>query len=116
MLVVIVQHHEVVSAGAERRLHQIEVNGGHLRADDGVVFPHFFGEQHTLIGTASDGPLFALLLPYLDGGEERTHTDSGSPQIVDLIDLQTGVDLVGAGQNIVHLVGGNGIQSAAEGV
>ena len=56
------------------------------------------------------------LLPDADGGQQGTDTDTGSTQVVDLVDLQAGVDLAGVGQNIVYLVGGNGIQTAAEGV
>ena len=47
-------------------------------------------------------------------GEQRTDTDSGSAEVVDLIDLQAGVNFTASGQNFVNLIGCNGIQTAAE--
>ena len=51
-----------------------------------------------------------------DGGQKGAHTDPGGAQVVDLVDLQGCVDLVGVIQDLRHLVGGDGVQSAAEGV
>ncbi len=41
-------------------------------------------------------------------------TDSGSAEVVDLIDLQAGINLAASGQNIINLIGGNGVETAAE--
>ena len=49
-----------------------------------------------------------------EGSEQRADTDSGSAEVVDLIDLQTGINLAASGQNLVNLIGGNGIETAAE--
>ena len=46
--------------------------------------------------------------------EQRADTDSGSAEVVDLIDLQAGVNFTASGQNFVNLIGCNGIQTAAE--
>ena len=56
------------------------------------------------------------LFPDLDGGEQGAHTDSRSAEVVYLVDLKAGIDLIGAGQNIIHLVGCHGIKTAAEGI
>ena len=44
VLVIVVQYHEIVTAGIERRLQDLKVDRGHLRTDDGVVLTHLFGE------------------------------------------------------------------------
>jgi len=41
MAVVVVKHFKIVAAGAEGGLQKLEVDGGHLRTEDGIVFPHF---------------------------------------------------------------------------
>ena len=70
---------------------------GHLRTDDRVVFAHLLCEDHTLIVCRLDRALLMLFLLDADRGEERTDTDAGSTEVVDLIDLQAGVDLAGTG-------------------
>ena len=77
---------------------------------------HLFGERHFLYGRRTDGPLCLFLFSHADGGEKRTHADPGSSQVIHLIDLQCGVDLVGIRQDLRHLVSCHGIQTAAKGV
>ena len=116
MAVVVVQDYEIVAASIEGRLHDLEVDGGHLGADDGVVPAHLLGEGHLLYGGGVERALLMALLPHLDGGEQGAHPDPGGPQIVHLVDLQAGVYLAGAGQDVVHLIRGHRVQAAAEGV
>ena len=92
------------------------MDGGHLGADDGIVLPHLFRKRHLLDGRGVQFPLLGRFLPDLDGREKGTDTDPGGPQIVHLVYFQAGVDLAGTGQDIVHLIRGDGIQPAAEGV
>ena len=47
---------------------------------------------------------------------QRPQPYLGRPQVGDLIDLEDGVDVVGALQDLLHLVGGDGIQPATEAV
>ena len=70
---------------------------GHLRTDDRVVFAHFFCEDYTLIVCWFDRALLMLFLLDADRREERTDTDASSTEVVDLIDLQAGVDFAGTG-------------------
>ena len=49
-----------------------------------------------------------------EGSEQRADTDSGSAEVVDLIDLQAGINLAASGQNLINLIGGNGVETAAE--
>ena len=88
----------------------------HLRAEDGVVFPHFFREDRFLDRGRKN--LAYRLFPVMctEGSEQRADTDSGSAEVVDLIDLQAGINLAASGQNLINLIGGNGVETAAEGV
>ena len=65
----------------------------HLRAEDGVVLPHFLCKGYLLNGRRHNSPLQILLLLYTDGSDQRTDTDTGRTQVIDFIDLQTGIDL-----------------------
>ena len=49
-----------------------------------------------------------------EGSEQRADTDSGSAEVVDLINLQAGINLAASGQNLINLIGGNGVETAAE--
>ena len=51
-----------------------------------------------------------------DSSDQGTDTDPCRTQVVDLIDLQAGVDLVTSIQDLINLIGGNGIKSASEGI
>ena len=61
-------------------------------------------------------PFFRILFPGPQGCQQRADADPGGPQIVDLIDLQAGVDLAAGGKNVVYLIRGDGVQAAAEGI
>src|SRR5699024_5442189 len=62
------------------------------------------------------GPAFLLSLAHPEGGDQGTDTDSRGSQVVDLVDLQAGVNLAGVCQDIADLIGGDGVQAAAEGI
>lgn len=55
------------------------------------------------------------MLGFLDsyGGKERADTDSCCAQVVYLVDLQAGVYLAGACQDIVYTVGCDSIETTA---
>ena len=115
--VVVGKHFDVVAVLLENRFQQVKVNGAHLGGEDGVAgLVHFLGEFRPVIGgglwLGADAPRLTLI----HGGQQTADADTGSPQIVHLIDFQDGVELVAALQNFAHLVGGNGVQAAAEGI
>ena len=58
----------------------------------------------------------ALGLLVLERGHERANTDTRGAQVGHLVDLEHGVDFAAGFQNLLHLVGGQGVQAAAEGV
>ena len=58
------------------------------------------------------------MLFFLDpeGSDQRADTDAGSTQVIHLIYFQAGVNFAAVCQDLIYLVCGHGIQSAAEGV
>ena len=58
----------------------------------------------------------ALGLLVLKRGHERADADARGAQVGYLVDLEHGIDLAAGFQNLLHLVGGQGVQAAAEGV
>ena len=115
--VCVVQNFDLITAGADGRLDQLEVDRGHLRAEDGVALVlHVLRKELSIIAGRTQRTLVMLLLPDTDRRDQRTHTDTCRAEVVDLIDLQHGVDLIGTVQNIPYLIHGDGIEAAAEGV
>ena len=58
-------------------------------------FPHFLRKYSPVISRGYDGTADSFLFPHPKSGDKGTDTDSGSPQIVNLVNLKTGVDLSG---------------------
>ena len=56
------------------------------------------------------------LLPHVHGGEQAADADPGGAEVVDLVDLQDGIEFAAVFENLADLVGGDGVQAAAEGV
>ena len=115
--VVVGKHFDVVAVLLENRFQQVKVNGAHLGGEDGVAgLVHFLGEFRPVIsgglGLGADAPRLTLV----HGGQQTADADTGSPQIVHLVDFQDGVELVAALQNFAHLIGGDSVQTAAEGI
>ena len=56
------------------------------------------------------------MLGFLDsyGGKERADTDSCCAQVVYLIDLQAGIYLAGACQDIIYAVGCDSVETTAK--
>ena len=106
----------MITARIENRLKKLKMNGRHLRAENGIFFAHLLCENHTFQLRGADLPLFLLLFLFPDGGEERTDADSCRSQVAHFVDLQAGVNLIGTGKDVVYLIGGYGIQTAAKGV
>ena len=117
LMPVIGQHLHVVAFHLKSGLQHIKMNRRHLRRENRVI-THLLREQNLFESAGADPArtsfAFGFLLAHADRGQKRPHTDPGSTQIVDLIDLQTGVDLVRTGQNIGNFIGRNGIETASE--
>ena len=87
MLVIVVQYHEIVTAGIERRLQDLKVDRGHLRTDDGIVLTHLFGKRYLLDSGRTDVAVLAHLFADTDCRQQGTDTDTCRTQVVDFIDL-----------------------------
>jgi len=60
--------------------------------------------------------LSLLLLLVAQGGEQAAHADAGGAEVGDLVDLEDGVDLPRRLEDLLHLIGGEGVEAAAEAV
>ncbi len=92
------------------------MDGRHLGAEKGICLLHLFGKIHPVIGAGNHLVLIMLLVPDLQGRNQGADTDTGSAQVIYLINLKHGIYLAGTGQDIGHLVRGHGVQAAAKGV
>ena len=102
----------------ENRLNQIKMNRAHARAEDGIpLLLHFLRIQHTLISARllPDG-MDALSEAHVHRRKQGAHTDPGCTQIIDLVNLQDGVQPARALHDIADLVSRHGVQAAAEGI
>ena len=109
------QHLEVVAVVTEDGLEQVEVDGAHLGGEDGVALAlHLLGVVNALVGLDVRGRVDAALAPHGDGGEQRADADAHRAEVVDLIDLQAGVELAALFQKLADLVGCDGVETAAE--
>ena len=113
--VVVGEHHHVVAVAAEDRLEQVEVDRAHLGGEDGIaVLPHPLGKLRPVIGHLPGMRDDVALLPHVHGGEQAADADAGGAEVVDLVDLQDGVELAAVLKDFADLVGGDGVQAAAE--
>ena len=106
----------MIAGCLEGNLQQIEVDGRHLWAQDGIVFAHLLGKRNLGDGGRLYLALIVSLFSYPDSGEKRADTDSGRAQIIYLVDFQRCIDLIRFIQDGSHLVGCYGIQAASEGI
>ena len=145
------QQHSVEALVLEQLLHQLEVDGAHLRRQDGIAgVLHLLGVAHLLEGggggLAVDGHAAGLVLAgalggtvgaehalgrdladlagsalalqllalLLEGGHEGANANAGGAEVAHLVDLEHGVDFAGGLQDLLHLVGGQGIKTTTK--
>lgn len=93
------------------------MNGTHLGSQNGVAFfEHFSGKFRSLVAIQIRDRKDTLCLPQLHGSKQTADTDADGTQVIDLVDLQHSVELVGLFQNLIDLVRGHRVQTAAKGV
>ena len=113
--VVVLEQHHVVAVLGEHRLENIKVNGAHLgREQRPLLVAHFFCEGRAVISRALRVRVDALLTSDPHGGEQAADADTHRAEVVDLVDLENGVELVAALENFGDLVGGHRVKAAAE--
>ena len=79
----------------------------HLRRQNRISTPHLFGKTRPMFGNEGTRhcqqltyPVFILLA---DSSQQRTDPDTGSAQIIDLIDLDQCIELIALFENLLHL-------------
>ena len=92
--IVVLQHLKIVAVVTEDGLQKIEMNGAHLGGENGIALAlHLLGVVHALIGLDVRSRMNAALTPHGDGGKQRTNADAHRAEVVDLVDLEAGVEL-----------------------
>ena len=59
---------------------------------------------------------FGVAFTLLDGGFQRAQTNLGRAEVADLVDFEHGVHVGLVGEDFADLVGGDGVEAAAEGI
>ena len=90
------------------------MDGGHFRRQNSECAPHFRGKFRFRIQDGRHRSFF--LHPFSDGGLERAQADADRTEVHALIDFQGGVEPVSFRHDLLHLVGDNCIEAAAEGI
>ena len=113
--VVVLQYLEIVAVVAEDRLENVKMDGTHLGGEDGVVLLlHLLGVVDALERLYVRGRMDPALAPHGDGGEQRADADAHRAEVVDLVNLEAGVELAALLQKLADLVGRDGVKAAAE--
>ena len=106
----------MVAVAAEHRLDHVKVDGGHLGRQNGIALvEHLLGELGAVVIQRHRPGADVLLTPHVHGGQQAADADTGRAQVVHLVDLQHGIELIALFQDLTHLIGGDGVQAAAEG-
>ena len=90
----------MVADRIESRSDQLKMDRRHFRAEDRVFLLHFLGKDRPLVIVRYDDPLFIQARAHTDRRQQGTDADTGCTEVVDLVDLETGVNLARPRQNI----------------
>ena len=113
--VVVLQYLKIIAVVAEDRLENVKMDGTHLGGEDGVVLLlHLLGVVDALERLYVRGRMDPALAPHGDGGEQRADADAHRAEVVDLVNLEAGVELAALLQKLADLVGRDGVETAAE--
>ena len=112
----LLQHLDVVTGGAQSCLRDRGLVRGELGHQDGVGRLHVLGEGDPVVGKRMGHQLAIVAGAFLRRGLQGAHPNTGCTQVRYLVNLESGVDAVTRCQDLAHLVGGDGVQSATEGV
>ena len=93
------------------------MNRRHLRAEYRVVvLLHLLCEEDAVICRGLHRSLIVLPVADAERRNQGADADARRTEVIDLVDFQHRINLVGAGQNIGDLVGCDRIEAAAEGI
>ena len=106
----------MVAVLAEDRLQHGKVDGAHLRSQNGVALPaHLLRKFPAGIGRQTGLGLNLFLPAHIHGCQQGTDADAHCTQVVHFVNFQQSVKFVALFQNFTDLVGGDCVQTAAEG-
>ena len=88
----------------------------HLRHHDRILLLHLLGEYLPFVRLVRRRRFDAVLLPLHDRSPQGPDTDPGRAQVGSFIDLQDRVQLIVVMADLLHLVSGDRVETAAEGV
>ncbi len=114
---VVFQHNHMVAVLFHHRLKQAEVDGRHVRCQNGIsLLLHLACIFHAVILRRNrmrhDAALFALC----HRRQQRPYTNARRSQRIDFINLNQRIQLTAALHNLRHLIGRHRVQAAAKGV
>lgn len=115
---------EVIALGVEDFGQNSEVDGAHLRRDDGVVIAHLFGEHARswpCIFEGGDGRRCGVgcglaSVAFVESGDEASDANASRADIAAFVDFECGIDARICLEDFHDLVGRDGIEPAAEAV
>ena len=115
--VVIVQDHHMIAVLFKNRLQNLKVDGAHLGRQNGIALQlHGFRVLHTLEVHRPGAGMNLLLPAHLHGRNQAADADADSAQIVHLVDFQQRIEFIAALQDLIDLVRGHSVQTAAKGI
>ena len=115
--VIIVQDHHMIAVLFKNRLQNLKVDGAHLGRQNGIALQlHGFRVLHTLEVHRPGAGMDLLLPAHLHGSDQAADADADSAQIVHLVDFQQRIEFIAALQDLIDLVRGHSVQTAAKGI
>ena len=93
LLVALRQKFQIQIVLAQCRDQQVKMDRGHIGDQDRVSFsPCFFRKKHTVMRAGLEVSVDTMFLAKADSCDQGTDPDPGCSQVIDLIDLQYGVE------------------------
>ena len=93
------------------------MNRRQLRTENGILAVlHFLGVFNSFEGSGFYFSNVIIIVSNLEGGYERTNTDSRSTEVVNFIDFQYGIYLSTGGEYVVHTICRDSVKTASEGI
>ena len=110
------KRNDVIAGSSKCRNDHVKMNRRHLWCEDGIVFTHFLRKDDAVVSCVFYLCLYAFSFPVFYSRDQRTDTDSGSPQVIYFVNLKDGTDFIGTSQDIIDLICCYRIQTTTEGI
>ena len=114
--IVVIKNDDVIAVLFEYGCEDVEVYRAHLRRDDRIALvAHFLGKFGAAVGGHSGGAVVFRAIAHFHSRDKASDSDADGAEVVDLIDLEESIELACPGEDLGHLIGGDGIKAATEG-